>query len=212
MKAVAFDLETIANPAMIAHLPPIEPNPRLKDPEKIKADIEEKKLKQLEEMGADKFFNLVCCASFKDMETGEVTSYVLDESMDERPLIEKIWKHLWQYKRFITFNGMEFDVPILIAHAAIHEVAITVEISTRKYVKDNHIDIRMILANWDKYARGTFDFFCRLFLMEGKPSDIDGSMVQHYWDCGLISKIKAYCEDDVDKLSRLYNRLKGYYW
>ena len=42
LKTVAFDLETIANPAMIDHLPPIEPNPRLKDPEKIRDDIAEK--------------------------------------------------------------------------------------------------------------------------------------------------------------------------
>ena len=211
MKKVAFDLETIANPAMIENLPPIVPNPKLKDPEKIKVDIEEKKLKQLEDMGANKFLNIICCASFKDMENGDIVSVYLDEAMDEKVLLIRVWDYLHQYQRFITFNGMEFDVPVLMAHSAIHRVLPTVDISTRKYVKANHADLRMLLGNWDKYAKGTFDFFCRLFLGEGKPSGIDGSMVQHYWDCGLIEKIVAYCEDDVEKLARLYEALKGYY-
>lgn len=211
MKTVAFDLETIANPAMIDHLPPIEPNPRLKDPQKIKDDIAEKKFKQLESMALDKLTNLICCASFRDFETGETTSFWLDDAMDEKKLLEDVWRFLWPYKRFVSFNGRAFDIPNLLAHSCKHRVSPSVNISTRRYTSENHYDLRMILSDWDTHARGNFDFYCKYFLGEGKPEKIDGSMVQHYWDCGLIQDIVKYCEDDVEKLHRLYEWMKGYY-
>lgn len=40
---IAFDLETIADASVIPHLPPVDPDSRLKDPEKIKENIKEKK-------------------------------------------------------------------------------------------------------------------------------------------------------------------------
>ena len=212
MKTVAFDLETVANPRMIEFLPPIEPNARLKDPEKIKADIEEKKLKQIEDMGVDKWFNMICAASFKDMDTGKTVSFALDpEAADEKGMLKEVWDYLHRFQKFITFNGTEFDVPVLIAHSAIHRVQPTVDINAKRYGGGNHLDLRMILNGWDKYAKGNFDFFCKLFLKVGKPLDIDGAMVQHYWDCGMIAEIVAYCEDDVERLSKLYARLEGYY-
>jgi len=163
MRIVAFDLETIANPAMIEFLPAVEPRGGLKDPEKIKADIEEKTLRQREEMGLDKWFSLICCASFKDLESGDIVSFSLAENMDENKLLTEIWDHLHQYTRFVSFNGIEFDVPVLIAHSAIHRIQPSVDISIKKYSNANHADLRMILNNWDRYAKGNFDFF-KLFI------------------------------------------------
>jgi uncharacterized protein YprB with RNaseH-like and TPR domain len=211
MRTVAFDLETIANPLRYDDLPPVEPSSRLKDPEKIKADLEEKKLVQMESMGADKWLNMICVASFRDIEKKTTKSLVLGKDMDEKTLLEAIWAELWQYQRFVTFNGMEFDVPVLNAHSCLHRVQIAVTISTRKYYIDNHVDLRMLLNNWDKFGKGTFDFFCKIFLGRGKPEHIDGSYVQHYWDCGLVNDIVAYCEDDVNQLDLLYNRVRGYF-
>jgi predicted PolB exonuclease-like 3'-5' exonuclease len=70
----------------------------------------------------------------------------------------------------------------------------------------------MLLNNWDSRAKGDFDFFCKLFLGEGKPGGMDGSMVQHYWDCGMVDKIVEYCKDDVAKVAALYERLTGFYY
>lgn len=211
MKIVAFDLETIANPARYDSLPPVEPSAKLKDPEKIKADIEEKKLAQIESMGADKWLNMICVASFRDLESEKTVSLVLDKEMDEKTLLEQIWRTLWPYDRFITFNGMEFDVPVLQAHSCLYRVPISKDISIRKYYVENHIDLRMILTGWDKYGKGTFDFFCKILLGKGKPDHIDGSYVQHYWDCGMVDEIVAYCEDDVKNLDLLYKRVRGYF-
>jgi len=50
-KPCAFDLETIANKTMVDILPEVKPAGNLKDPEKIKADIEKKKKDQIADLG-----------------------------------------------------------------------------------------------------------------------------------------------------------------
>jgi hypothetical protein len=51
LKACVFDIETIADPEMAKLLPPVKVAGNLKDPEKIKIDIEEKEKKRRNEMG-----------------------------------------------------------------------------------------------------------------------------------------------------------------
>ena len=56
---------------MIPLLPEVIPNKTLKDPEKIALDIANKKKKQIADMGLNPHTNLICCASFKDVDSGE---------------------------------------------------------------------------------------------------------------------------------------------
>ena len=213
MKEVVFDLETIADPECVKDLPPVTPDSRLKDPAKIKEQIAEKQLKQIEDMGKNPTQNLICCASFNDLGLQKVTSFMLNpETMDEAELLRKVWEFVYSYERFISFNGISFDVEVLKFHSMLRRVPMSVAIGQKKYQTGNHMDLRMLLVNWDVRAHGTQDFFCRRLLGRGKPADIDGSMVQHWWDCGGYDEIKEYCEGDVRDIGDLYRVGKGYYW
>lgn len=210
-KTVVFDLETIADPAAEEFLPPIVPAGNLKDPVKIKADIQEKRQKQLEMMGLDPMTNLICCASFLDLATQEKTSFLLNNEFTEADLLKKIWVQLHGYGRFVTFNGMAFDVPVLTIHSMVRRVPMSVKISQARYRIDNHVDIRMLFTNWDARARGNQGMWCQRMGLPGKPDAIDGSAVQHYWDCGMKDEIRKYCEDDVTQLAELYRLAQGYF-
>lgn len=215
IKTVVLDLETVPNLAMVALLPPVEAKGTLKDPEKIAADIEEKQLKQLEDMALSPFTNLICCACFCDADTDEVTSFMLDPTtLDEKPLLENIWEHLHQYDRFCTFNGNAFDIPVLRFHSMVNRVQPSVNISTAKYRIDNHIDVRAILGDYQQFAKGNLDWYCRIILSadNGKTDGINGATVQHLWDCGCYAEIQEYCENDVRILAQLYRRMEGYYF
>lgn len=213
MKEVVFDLETIADPECVKDLPPVTPDSRLKDPDKIKAQIQEKQQKQIEDMGKIPSQNLICCASFLDGSSQKVTSFVLNpETMDEAELLKQAWELLWNYERFISFNGISFDVEVLKFHSMLRRVPMPVQLNQKKYQIGNHLDLRMLLVNWDAHAHGRQDFFTRRLLGRGKPQDIDGSMVQHWWDCGGYQEIREYCEGDVKDIWDLYQVGKGYYW
>jgi predicted PolB exonuclease-like 3'-5' exonuclease len=212
LKSVVFDLETIGDPEAIDTLPPVEPNANLKDPVKIHANIAEKEQKQREEMGVDPTLNLICCASFLDLATKELSSILLNpDTLDEKELLCRVWERLYHYDRFITFNGRAFDEPVLRFHSMRWRVPMAVNMERRRYVSGNHVDVRMLLTNWDSYKPGKLSFFTKRLLGKDAKSDMDGSMVQHYWDCGEYIKIGLYCESDVALTAELYERIKGWY-
>lgn len=212
MKQLVFDIETIRNPAMIDMLPEPKADTRLRDPIKIAADIAKKKESQIELMGLDPTQNLICTIGMLDL--GETTPTILTlnpETLNEKELLEWFWEACQGYGQFITFNGMNFDIPTIKFHSMVHQVPMTVKFSEVRYRINNHVDVRMILGNWDKHAKGTQDYFCKILLGEGKPDGIDGSMVQELWDKGEYHQIADYCADDVEKLAELYKRMVGYY-
>lgn len=215
MKTLSLDIETIADPSKIDQLPPVEAAKSLKDSAKIQADIAEKQQAQRDKMGLDPTTNLICSLATRDVDTGEENAWLLNPDLsNEREILENFWELAHQYDKFVTFNGIAFDVPVIRFHSMIHQVRPSVDIACNKYRIDNHIDIRMILANGDQYAKGDQDYYCKLILGpdQGKPAGIDGSMVQQFWDAGLYNEIKEYNMDEVRKLRLLYHRLLGYYY
>lgn len=213
MKTLTFDLETIANPKVIELLPPVQAKKTLKDPEKIAADIAEKRGKRLEELGLDKTTCLICCISMMDADKSKPWHLLLDpDTLDEKTLLSEFWKIAHGYDRFVSFNGIPFDVPILTFRSMVSSVQPSVTISTQKYRITNHVDLRMILGDWDKYAKGTLDFFCKILGLEGKTEGLDGSFVQDMWDCGAYEEIGDYADQDVLATAKLYKRMAGYYF
>ena len=61
MNILAIDIETMPNPDMISKLPEVVADSRLKDEEKIKADIEKKKAEQIEKMALSPLYGKIAC-------------------------------------------------------------------------------------------------------------------------------------------------------
>jgi predicted PolB exonuclease-like 3'-5' exonuclease len=129
----------------------------------------------------------------------------------ERRLLVQAWEILHRYQNFITFNGIAFDVPVLNLHSLFRRVRPAVNISTKKYQIGNHIDLRAILGNWDNFAPGNLDFYLRRCLGNSKPQNMDGSMVQHYWDTDLKDEIVTYGVGDAEDTWELYQHVKQFY-
>jgi predicted PolB exonuclease-like 3'-5' exonuclease len=213
-KACVFDIETIADPEMAKLLPAVKAAGNLKDPEKIKIDIKEKEKKRRNEMGLHPLQNMVCCMAIHDLERGksQAITMVGDTGRAEKLVLEKAWEALSNYDFFVSFNGIEFDVRVLNLNSLKRRVRPGVIIDTRKYQVVNHMDLRAYLGNWEKFAHGTLDYYMKIFFGdgEGKPDDIDGSLVQHYWDMELHDEISAYAITDVENTARLWNLVCGH--
>ena len=210
-KSIVFDLETIADQSMLSILPAIEPDIRLKDPKKIEINIAKKKQAQIEKMGLDPMFNIICVAGWCD-ENGpgfiKLSADPEDSSEKilaaEKELLIEFWEVLSKYDKFITFNGRNFDIRVMMIHGITHGIRCGVNIDHGRYNRGNHIDLRFILAGDGQFAKGKLDFFCKKFLGEGKMEGIDGALVQEYWDYGLINDIVKYNQDEVQKMWDLY--------
>ena len=175
------------------------------------AFIEEKRIKQVDEMALNAHTNLICCVSMFDIDSGETKSILLPPDGSEKDLLVELWDALHCFERFVTFNGNAFDIPVLRFHSMVHRVQPSVNISTARYRIENHIDVRAILGNYESFAKGSLDWYCRIILGTGKPDGINGATVQHLWDCGCYAEVRDYCENDVRILAQLYERMNGYY-
>jgi predicted PolB exonuclease-like 3'-5' exonuclease len=208
-KVIAFDLETVADPACMSFLPEIKAKSTLKNPEKIRLDIKEKKEKQIVEMGMNPLTNLIVCAGLYDgFNEPQTISIEKATHENEKLLIESLWKIFEKYDHFITFNGRSFDLRCIHLHGIIHGIRPSINIDKGKYNRGNHTDLREILAGPEMFAKGKMDFFCHKFLGTGKMEGIDGSMVQEYFNMGLHDDIAKYCEDDAVKTFRLYEKVE----
>jgi len=206
-----FDLETIADKSAIPLLPPVEADSRLKDPAKIKASIEKKEADRLSKLGLDPATARICCFGWHD---GKNSHHIIleDETPKaEKKLLQQTWEVLAEGDHFVTYNGIGFDVPMLLMRSLINRVRPAVKISTKKYVIANHTDVRMVLANWDSYAKGTLDFYSRLLLGKTSKEEFDGSDVQMMWDMELFDEIAKYCEADCKCTFEIYELLTKYY-
>ena len=209
MKAIAFDLETIADRTMMGILPEIKPNGQLTDPAKIAADIEEKKKKQIADMGLDPMMNMICCAGWCSERGSGCLSIETDTHEAEKKLLIDFWDLLSEYDYFITFNGRSFDLRCMLLHGITHGIRPSVNIDKGRYNKGNHSDLRLILAGDNQFAKGKLDFFAQKYLGDQKTKGIDGEMVQSYFDMGLHEDIAEYCRKDAELTYQLYQKVEA---
>ena len=210
-KVTTFDLETISDKSVIPNLPPVKPDPRLKDSIKIKADIEKKEADQISKMGLNPTMARICCFGWHD--GTKSSSFILkDESSEaEKALLLNAWDVLAEAEHFVTFNGNTFDVPMLLMRSLINRVRPSVKIHNKKYTIQNHTDVRAVLSNWDQYAPGTLDYYSRLLLGRSSKAEFDGSQVQDMWDMELYDDIAKYCEDDCECTFQIFELMTQFY-
>ena len=110
--------------------------------------------------------------------------------------------------QLITFNGSNFDLPVLRYRAMVNEVAAP-GLSARPYFHrytEDATDLCDVLASFNSQCRATLDEICKLMGMPGKPDELCGSDVETYLRDGRIQEIADYCETDVVNTYRLWLR------
>jgi predicted PolB exonuclease-like 3'-5' exonuclease len=197
IREVCFDLETIRDPRAKPFIPEKGPRDRTDPAEKVNFDPN---------------YIMPCVAGFYDGKNS--WSVGLDNFGGENieaKLLRAIWEYLEAADTIITFNGHSFDIPLLMRRSWYNGVPPKKLMDLRKYHTGAHVDVRMVITNWDSYARGTLDLYAQLKLGTGKTDDMDGSQVQGLWDKSEYEKIHAYCKNDCKITWDLFQSLKGWY-
>lgn len=113
MNILAIDIETMPNSDMISKLPEVVADSRLKDKEKIKADIEKKKAEQIEKMALSPLYGKIACIGYY----GDNIQGVHIDS--EKNMLKKLSQLMQEDNIFVTWNGNGFDWDFIIKRAII---------------------------------------------------------------------------------------------
>lgn len=122
---------------------------------------------------------------------------------DEVELVRSFWERFNQYTgTLVTYNGRGFDLPVLELQALKHGISAPAYFNERyghryRFSEQGHYDLQEFLANYGAVRlRGGLKALARLLDLPGK-TQLDGSLVQGYWDAGRLEEINTYCKQDV---------------
>src|SRR5207249_10023004 len=68
-----------------------------------------------------------------------------------------------------------------------------------------------VLTNFERYRKGTLEFFCEIFGVNSPKNGINGSKVGDYFKQGPPDEFAHYCLADCKATGELFQRLKNYY-
>ena len=177
-----------------------------------KAEDEDARSAIIDRMGLDPCTGRIICIGVHWIEMDRSRAYC---QSDERELLSNFWSDLVQVRptRFVTFNGKSFDFPYINVRSALLGVLAPRDLllDTRRFATDRHFDVREALTNYDRYKKGTLEFFCEVFGVDSPKDGIDGSQVGEYFKQGRLEEIANYCLADCKATGELYSKLRPYY-
>jgi hypothetical protein len=173
MKRIVLDIETV--PAVISDL--------------MEAD-------EIKKMSLDATIGRIACVGavlIDDFKPIEANVFISD---DEPAILREFWSYIAQNKcnRFITHNGLHFDMPYLWRRSVIAKVKPSIDLDLRKYRTDPIYDTMSVWGNWESRGFVSLDALSRALSVGSKSGS--GSDVFELWRQGDLSAIANYCLDD----------------
>lgn len=162
MRTIVFDIETGPLPeAELALLEPaFEAGKNLKDPEKIRADLEAKREAWREGAALSAVTGqVIALGLFRDGAFEAVTG-------EERAILQRFWSEWMDSRtvqaRFVGFNILGFDLPFLIRRSWHHRLPVPDDLRQNgRYWHPRFIDLREIWQLGDRQAAGKLDDLAR---------------------------------------------------
>jgi len=130
----------------------------------------------------------------------------------EVDLVKGFFTHLKKnLSRLVSFNGKNFDLPVLKYAAMKNEVDAAWLFKSgdkwnnynQKFSLDWHCDLADAFSDFGASAKVKMNELCAAFGLPGKIG-VDGSQVMQMFDEGKLQEIRNYCETDVINTYLLY--------
>jgi len=148
---VVLDIETCDLDNAADYLEPVQPDARLKDPEKIAADISAKTQARLEKLALDRNTGRIAALGWWTADSGDYCTCMCPDEQSEADNIERFWRAA-NHRTLIGFNVKSFDAPYLIQRSRYLGIPHPV-LDLGKYSQRGVIDLYLMLT----FNEGLYD-------------------------------------------------------
>jgi len=143
----------------------------------------------------------IVCIGLLDTATDETHSL----HGDELEMLSNFWKIIEKEEQFVSFNGIDFDVPYIVFRSAYYRITIPRPhnvphkfLTRTRFTQKPHFDLMKWTSDWDKYSSLTLSMVCGMLGIESpKEGEIKAENVADAFAQGKIQQIMEYCIRDV---------------
>lgn len=205
---IIVDIETCGLPNAADFLEPVTPDARLKDPEKIAADIAAKEQARTEKLALD--WNVGRIAAIGWWTDDGIYAEVCKDEADEHDALIAFWDEA-KHRTIVGFNVKGFDLRFMIQRSRYLGIAHPV-LDLGKYskqgIRDLYLDLTFGDGTYDTGAmRRTLKAFCKRF---GIPitDDVNGKDVPALVAAGEWDLVAGHVMADVEMTLALARKLR----
>ena len=204
-----LDLETVGAPDAELWLPTIDPDGRLTDEAKIKADIEKKKAALLAKAGLHPELCRIVCAGLTEHD-GTERILVATNKEQEAALLSCVWLSVNRTTPMVGYGLTWFDAGVLVRRSQLLGVKVPSEFYKQgKYRHDwivelsDYLTLNGMIDLRPEQRKGMgLDYHCRRFGIDVEDAH-SGKDVAQLWAEGNIEAIKAHCAADMSRIRQL---------
>lgn len=205
---IVVDIETCGLPNAADFLEPVQAAKNLKDPEKIKADIEQRTNERDQKLALDWNVGFIVALGYWTERTGTVVHCCSNADEEAAALID-FWEES-RHRTIVGFNLKGFDLRFMVQRSRYLRVPhpiLDFSKYSRKGVTDLFIDLTFGDGTYDQGAmKRSLKAFCRRFEIPVTDA-IGGADVPALVAAGQWQDVKAHCASDVELTVKLAHRL-----
>jgi hypothetical protein len=205
---IVFDIETCGLPNAADYLEPVQPAKNLKDPEKVKADIEQRTAERDAKLALDWNVGRIVAMGWWT-ERGGTSVMVCEDEQAEAFALDTFWA-LARHRTMVGFAVKQFDLRYMVQRSRLLEVpypSLDLGKYSRKGIADLYLDLTFNEGTYDQGAmRRTLKAFAKRF---GIPvnDDVQGADIPALVAAGQWDQVVAHVTSDVEITLALARKL-----
>jgi len=219
-REIVIDIETLpcANHDQIHYLlDSVTADSRLKDPEKIAADIAQKRADVVGKTGLDGSFGRILMVSLSVVDSDDIVTFSSPEA-DEQYVLQSL---ISEIERIVNENTHTPFPPVFVGHNLTWDLRFIAQRCVVNGVKFNRRILPFDAKPWDDQLidtmtvwaghgnRISLDRLCHALGVKSPKGEMDGSQVAQYFADGRIDDIINYNRADVSATRECYKIMKS---
>jgi hypothetical protein len=205
---IVVDIETAGLPNAADYLEPVMAAKNLKDPEKIRADIEQRTADRDSKLALDWNVGRIVGVGWWT-EEGGIEIRTCPFEIHEAEYLATFWREC-RHRTIVGFNVKGFDLPFLIQRSrylGVKYPMLDLGKYSRRGVIDLFLDLTFNQGTYDAGAmRRTLKAFCRRFGI-AVDDETTGADMPRLFEAGEFDAIAAHLRSDVEATVALAQRL-----
>lgn len=204
MRYLVIDCETVAIPDVETYVEPVSAPANYKDPEKIRQYELEARNRAAVTASLDVDLARIVALGIRRQDGFVDVLRCVDEDA-ERFALKTLWQHVTPSTKWVTFNGLNFDLPLVLRRSLYLGIDAP-EIQLDRFRHPMVLDLLSILSMDGKLKMHGLSFYANRFGLPVEP-DITGAEIAERFLAGEWDVIEKHCRCDVETTWRLAQRI-----